>query len=807
MTKHAVAPPVAADDETGVGPSERIRPDGGGAEAAALAGEFYRIGEQAFGGWVRDDGRPDQRFVVEILVDGEHAALTLAESFVPELRRRFGDDGCHGFVVLLEPARLTDASRVEAVLANHGHRLGTVALDPSAETGPVATGRVAGELRWSGGLRLSGWACDVAAPSQPLGIDVMVDGESVAQVLPTRWRESQAGDVVPSGRFAFDASLPARFADGRVHTVRALAGGIELAGSPALVLVHELGFQGLAAELDHEDRTGHLLRTQLLDRLMPGALPLGEFAAWRARFPVRAPQSCRAHVAVLIAGDDEAALTATLASLDCQAHSDWFAVSLAAEEGLFAAEALAAAAAEIAEGGADGILVVEAGTVLDPHAVGHVAAALWDETGPGLVHADVVLPGAGGRMVPSFRPAFDRVRLLAQGFMADFFALAPAVFEAAAEEGCASLHDLVLAGVRQAEAMRLPIGHLPLLLGQLPSRDLARRSESLALAASRDLNLAGQDRVATPSPGLLHPGVTLSWPAARRAEPVSIVIPTRDRVDLLRPCIESLMRRTERIAFEVIVVDNGSREPETLAYLETLRGLGCTVVTADIPFNYARLNNLAVAQARHELVLLLNNDVEIIEEGWLREMALELEDPRTGIVGATLLWPSRLVQHGGVVLGPHFAAAHAFNDRLDGEGGYDDQLLVPRCQSAVTAACLLIRRRDYEAVGGLDELAFPVAFNDVDLCLKIRARGQAVVITPRARLLHKESASRGDDHLSHEKRSRARKEVLALRERWAPVLAADPFYNPNLSLDLYPFSGLATPPRGRHLRFSSNEKS
>jgi O-antigen biosynthesis protein len=791
MNKHASAPPAAV-----AASGREPRP----ADDAAIAGEFYRIGDQAFGGWVRDATRPDQRFVVEIRLDGEHAALTLAESFVPELRQRFGDDGCHGFVVLLEGARIADASRAEAFIANSERRIGAVALEPGAEPAPIVTGRVAGELRWAGGLRLSGWACDVAAPSQPLAIEVMVDGETIAHALPTRWRESQAGDVVPSGRFAYDSSLPPRFADGRVHTVRVLAGGIELAGSPTLVLVHELGFQGLAAELDHEDRTGHLLRTQLLDRLMPGSLPLADFPAWQARFPVEAPAPCRATIAVLIVGDGEAALGATLDSLERQEHSGWFAVSLVAEEAAFAPEALAAAAAEIASGGADGVLVVEVGTILDSQAVGHVAAALWDAAAPGLVYADALVPGPGGRLVPSFKPAFDPVRMLAQAHMADLFALAPATFEAAVEEGCGSLYALLLAAVRQAQGMKQPIGHLPHLLASLPPRDLSRRSELLAGALNGS---SLRERRASPQPGPVHPAVSLAWPAQARAAPVSIVIPTRDRVDLLRPCIESLMRRTERIAFEVIVVDNGSREPETLAYFETLRGLGCRVLPADIPFNYSRLNNLAVAEARHDLVLLLNNDVEIIEEGWLREMALELEDPATGIVGATLLWPSRLVQHGGVVLGPHFAAAHAFNDRLDGEGGYDDQLLVPRSQSAVTAACLLIRRSDYQAVGGLDELAFPVAFNDVDLCLKIRARGQSVVVTPRARLLHKESASRGDDHLTHEKRARSRKELLALRERWAGVLAEDPFYNPNLSLDLYPFSGLATPPRRRQLRLSS----
>ena len=163
-----------------------------------------------------------------------------------------------------------------------------------------------------------------------------------------------------------------------------------------------------------------------------------------------------------------------------------------------------------------------------------------------------------------------------------------------------------------------------------------------------------------------------------------------------------------------------------------------------------------------------------------------------GAVGALLVWPSGIVQHGGVVLGPSFAARHAFNDRVDSDGGYGDLLHVAHECSAVTAACLVTRRRDYLNVGGMDEIRFPVNFNDVDYCLKLRANGMRIVFTPHAKLMHLESASRGSA-VGAGQTERFERELQNLREKWGDVLAADPYYNPMLSRDPIPYSALAWP--------------
>jgi GT2 family glycosyltransferase len=275
---------------------------------------------------------------------------------------------------------------------------------------------------------------------------------------------------------------------------------------------------------------------------------------------------------------------------------------------------------------------------------------------------------------------------------------------------------------------------------------------------------------------------------------VSIVIPTRNRAALLRACIESILAADTGPVEEIIVVDNASTDPDTLDYLERIDGSAARVLRLGGPFNYSHVNNRAIDIARGQNVCLLNNDIEVVTKDWLIEMMLRLADSEVGAVGALLIWPNGLVQHGGTVVGPQFAATHAFTMISADDPGYGDLLSVAHECSAVTAACLLTRKADYMAVGGLDETLFPVNFNDVDYCLKLRSQGRRIVFTPHVRLIHHESASRGTD-ATPERADRYRRELRHLRARWRDALLNDPYYSPALALDPMPFSGLAWPPR------------
>lgn len=275
---------------------------------------------------------------------------------------------------------------------------------------------------------------------------------------------------------------------------------------------------------------------------------------------------------------------------------------------------------------------------------------------------------------------------------------------------------------------------------------------------------------------------------------VSLIIPTRNAAQLVRQCINSILARTTYTNYEIILVDNGSDEPESLEYFQLLaRQPGFTVLRDDGEFNFSALNNRAVAVARGEIVGLINNDIEVISPDWLFEMVSLAVQPGVGAVGAKLWYPDKTLQHGGVVLGVGGVASHAHKGWTDAHTGYFGRAALIQSFSAVTAACLLVGKRHYEAVGGLNEQELKVAFNDVDFCLRLREAGLRNVWTPYAELFHHESATRGQD-LSPERQARFNREVRYMLERWNGLLQNDPAYNPNLTLGADDFS-LAWPPR------------
>ncbi len=256
---------------------------------------------------------------------------------------------------------------------------------------------------------------------------------------------------------------------------------------------------------------------------------------------------------------------------------------------------------------------------------------------------------------------------------------------------------------------------------------------------------------------------------------VSILIPTRDNVAFLRRCLESVERLTTYRNYELLIIDNNSRYRETLEYFDSIPH---RVIPFREPFNYSRINNFAVSHAGGEYVLLLNDDTEVISGGWLEAMLEHAQRPEVGIVGARLLYPDGRIQHAGVILGVGSpwepgVAMHSHHFYSSDSPGYAGALFTTTNYSAVTAACMLIRKSLFDETGGLPE-HLPVQFNDVDLCLRIRERGYYIVYTPYAELYHHESVSRG--HFSGD-----RTENLYMRERWGEVMDRDPFYNPNFS--------------------------
>lgn len=260
---------------------------------------------------------------------------------------------------------------------------------------------------------------------------------------------------------------------------------------------------------------------------------------------------------------------------------------------------------------------------------------------------------------------------------------------------------------------------------------------------------------------------------------VTVIIPTRNHVDLLRTCLEGVAS-TRYPDIEVIVVDNDSDDPQTLAYLDGLDPARIQVLRHAGGFNYSAINNRAAREARGQLLCLLNNDIEVIDPNWLATMAVQAQRDDVGAVGARLLYPDGRIQHAGVVIGVGNAAGHAHRFVYPDEEGYFRRHALPQFTTAVTAACLVVQRERFLAVGGLDERNFPVAFNDVDLCLRLNRRGWESLYEPRATLIHHESVSRGLDQ-DLVGAARFAGELAALQRRWNTDTIVDPYHHPQLT--------------------------
>jgi glycosyltransferase involved in cell wall biosynthesis len=276
----------------------------------------------------------------------------------------------------------------------------------------------------------------------------------------------------------------------------------------------------------------------------------------------------------------------------------------------------------------------------------------------------------------------------------------------------------------------------------------------------------------------------IMYPVPSPAPFVSLIIPTRNALELVRQAVQSILAVTDYPNYEIVIVDNESDDPATIAYLDGLaKGANprVRVIPYHAPFNYSAINNFAVRESKAQVVGLLNNDVEAIDRGWLSEMVSQACRPGIGAVGAMLYYPTNTVQHAGVILGLGGVAGHPYKDFPRGDMGQKNRLRLVQNYSAVTGACLVILKERYLEVGGLNEKDLAIAFNDVDLCCKLINAGYRNLWTPYAEFYHHESATRGTDN-TPQKKARFQSEIDYMTNTWGSLLMTDPAYNPNLSL-------------------------
>lgn len=401
----------------------------------------------------------------------------------------------------------------------------------------------------------------------------------------------------------------------------------------------------------------------------------------------------------------------------------------------------------------------------------------------------------GNRHDPYFKPHWNYDLFLSQncfshlGLIKKDLALAIGGFRKGLEGS--QDHDLILRAIEKINEEQ--IVHIPKVLyhWRVHAESTAKSSDSKPYAAvageraiSEHLQRKGRDAQVS------HEGYgyRVKYALPNSLPLVSLIIPTRNGLSLLRQCIDSIIEKTIYSNYEIIIVDNGSDDPATLSYLKQLKTkTNFKVLRDDRPFNYSQLNNLAAKEARGDILGLINNDIEVIEPDWLGEMVSHAIRPEVGAVGAKLLFPNNTLQHGGVVLGVGGVANHAHLHMPRHHHGYFARMSVIQQFSAVTAACLLVRKLVYEEAGGLDEVNLTVAFNDVDFCIRLKKLGYNNIWTPYAELYHHESATRGQD-IAPEKRARFVSEVNYMMDTWGKDFADDPAYNPNLNLDFPDFA-------------------
>lgn len=760
-------------------------------------------------GWALDPAKPDMRLVVEIYIDGNSVAFAKASEFHPGAPA--GDD-FNGFAVQLRESWLAEAKTISARVANQQEWLdGTIQLPAPSPSEPAPA---ASQVWHTGGLKVSGWAFDASDPNRTVTVTVRKGTEVVAAVSADRLHHALTYKA--SRKHGFELDLPWALADGQVHILDVHNDlGQPLSGSPLTLCCWPEGVEALlrsnAASFGDDAQVELLAKVaRHQELLLPKSAGFHHYAEWFEVFQKPGPinPDLKSSCGVLIISDGDVQMDAVSRfSITQQRHP-------AAAIEVVSSSDVVPGLQRLFEQGCDSIVPLSSGDRLAPHALDHLIPLLENDTA--WAFGDCDCDGSGGeRSSPWLKPVWDMHLFMG----ADIFTpgaifsspLAKKAFKLVPglpSQPCFSWDFFIASIALITEHQSLSVAHLPNILYH-------RNSNSAVSPANEPLNqerlkaidwLANEifNNGATAKPVELYPGlVNVTRNPPEILPRLSIIIPTRDQLDLLRTCVEGVLTKTDYPNMEVIIVNNQSCEPETLEYLSELKNRNVVILDHPHEFNYAAVNNRAAEICSGEYICLLNNDIEVIHDNWAREMISYVTDSKTGIVGAKLCWGNRMVQHGGVVYGINSLAAHAGNFLHDDDAGMLGFNQITRRYSAVTGACLMMSKDLYRSFGGMNEHLFPVAFNDVDLCLRVEQSGLRILWTPNAKLFHLESASRGKD-TTKDRRMRAEREQDNFIACWRMNKSVDSTYHPMLSHDYLagPYGGLAIPPLSVRIRYS-----
>nr|WP_299379340.1 glycosyltransferase [uncultured Halomonas sp.] len=450
----------------------------------------------------------------------------------------------------------------------------------------------------------------------------------------------------------------------------------------------------------------------------------------------------------------------------------------------------------------DWVVLFDHDDLLTEHALFYMAEAIRENPQALLLYSDEdKINESGQRFSPYFKPDWNRDLFYSHNMICHL-----GVYKRNIVEGIGGFregfegsqdHDLALRFIEQIDESQ--IHHVPRVLyhWRMHSGSTAASGDAKPYTVQAGLKAINEHFERTGVKGHVEPtpfGYRARYDLPENPPLVSLVVPTRNGLHLVRTCVESIVKYTEYSNYEILLVDNNSDDPDALAYFAELNERDyITVIRDEQPFNYSAINNDAVAKAKGDIIALVNNDIEVVNGEWLTEMVSLALQSGVGAVGAKLYYPNDTLQHAGVVTGVGGVAGHSHKHFPKESAGFMNRTKVIGGYSAITAACLVIRKTIFDEVGGLNAERLKIAFNDVDFCLRIREAGYRNVWTPYADLYHHESVSRGYED-TPEKQARFSSEVEYMKERWGKGLSKDPAYNPNLTLDHEDFS-LAWPPR------------
>lgn len=449
------------------------------------------------------------------------------------------------------------------------------------------------------------------------------------------------------------------------------------------------------------------------------------------------------------------------------------------------------------------IALMDQDDLIEPHALYLVCVKLNEKPGANLIYTDSDHMDTNGRLYnPFFKPDWNYDYMMGANYLNHLTVIRTASVVAGGGfrpgfEGSQD-YDLYLRIIEKIP--QDTIEHIPFILyhWRIHERSFSNSNLQTAIESSRlalNEHLARSHYQANAVRNPFRPGYhRVIWDIQGNNPLVSIVIPTRDRVEMLAGCISGILERTDYKPIEVIIVDNGSLEDKTHQYFESIhRSNPVRIIKDSGPFNYSRLCNFGVRCSKGNLICLLNNDISIINPTWLTELVSHALRENVGVTGAKLYFADNRIQHAGVILGIRGVAGHIYKYVERKYPGDHARLQLTQNLSAVTGACMIFKRSVFDHVEGLDEEHLSVAFNDVDFCLRVRNAGYKIVWTPFAELYHLESATRGQENNS-EKKARFKSEVEYMVGTWGEQLTNDPYFNSNLSLD-YEEPIFASPPR------------